>query len=182
MRVTDSRVAAVAEPLTVRLQKAAGWNFKTIALSVAALSVSFIGVFGAGVGVGALGASYLIDRYKNGLVTRDKKKVLADHYRQQIATQLGIDPSQVNVNALEMAARVNPMFANMLSKVKAEQSNENRALGLGAVVGGTAVGWMPGVGALSGIVSKGTAEAVRHVPGPGAGGMAASFFKKDVLV
>jgi hypothetical protein len=42
MRVTDSRVAAVAEPLTVRLQKAAGWNFKTIALSVAALSVSFI--------------------------------------------------------------------------------------------------------------------------------------------
>jgi hypothetical protein len=119
--------------------------------------------------------------YKNGLVTRDKKKVLADHYRQQIATQLGIDPSQVNVNALEMAARVNPMFANMLSKVKAEQSNENRALGLGAVVGGTAVGWMPGVGALSGIVSKGTAEAVSHVTGTVAGGMAASFFNKDVL-
>ncbi|MFN7401874.1 MAG: hypothetical protein ACK5R4_06035 [Alphaproteobacteria bacterium] len=181
MRVNGSRVAAIAEPLTVRLQKAAGWNFKTIALSVAALSVSFIGVFGAGIGVGALGASWAIDRYKNNVITNDKKKILADHYREQIATQLGIRPQEVNVKTLEMAARVNPMFANMLAKVKAEHANENRALTMGTVVGGAAASWIPGIGALSGVVSKGVQETVGHVTGSVAGGMAASFFNKDVL-
>ncbi|MFN7401700.1 MAG: hypothetical protein ACK5R4_05135 [Alphaproteobacteria bacterium] len=165
----------------VRMRKAAGWNWKTIALGIASFSIAFMAITGGPLGWASISASTGIDWFKNKLVTNDKKKVLADHYRQQIATQLGIDPSQVNVNALEMAARVNPMFANMLSKVKAEHSNENRALVTGAVVAKAAVGWIPGVGALSGIVSKGTAEMVSQVTGSLAGGMAASFFNKDVL-
>jgi hypothetical protein len=180
MNVTGSRVAGIAEPLKIRLQKAAGWNLKTIALTVAALSVSLLGIFGGPIGWKSIAASYGIDRYKNSLVTRDKKEVLADHYRAQIATQLGIDPSQVNVNTLEMAARVNPMFANMLNKVKAEQANENRALALGSVAGGM-VGGIPGVGVFSGIVKEGTAETVKFMTGSIVGGMAASFFNKDVL-
>ncbi len=180
MKITGSRTAAIAEPLHARMQKAAGWNWKTMALTVAAFSVPFLGIFGIGVGVGALATSWAIDRYKNSIVTQNKKKVLVDYYREQIAAQLGIDPSQVNVNALEMAARVNPMFANMLNKVKAEHTKENFALGFGSIAGGT-VGLIPGVGALSGLVKEGTAETVKMITGSVVGGMAASFFNKDVL-
>lgn len=174
MKITGSRTAAIAEPLTSRLQKAAGWNWKTIALTTAAFAAGMLGAFG-------MGASWAVDRYKNSVVARDKKQVLADYYRDQIATQLGIDPSRVNVNALEMAARVNPMFANMLSKVKTEQANENRSLMMGTALGAAAGSWIPGVGAISNTAAKATVHAAAQIGGAVTGGMAASFFNKDVL-
>ena len=174
MKVTGHSVAAIAEPLTTRLQKAAGWNWKTIALTVAAVSAGMLGAFG-------MGASWAVDRYKNSVVAHDKKVVLANYYREQIATQLGIDPSRVNVNALEMAARVNPMFANMLSKVKAEHANEIRSLMMGTALGAAAGSWIPGVGAISNTAAKATVHLAAQIGGAVTGGMAASFFNKDVL-
>jgi len=175
MNVTGSRVAGIVEPLKTRLEKAAGWkNWKMVALTAAAFAAGMLG------GVG-MGASWAVDRYKNSVVTNDKKKVLADYYREQIATQLGIDPSQVNVNTLEMAARVNPMFANMLNKVKAESTNDNRSLIMGTALGAAAGSWVPGVGAISNAAAKATVHAAAQIGGAVAGGMAASFFNKDVL-
>lgn len=174
MKITGSRTAAIAEPLTSRLQKAAGWNWKTMALTAAAFAAGMLGAFG-------MGASWAVDRYKNSVAAHDKKQVLADYYREQIATQLSIDPSQVNVKTLEMAARVNPMFANMLSKVKAEQANENRSLMMGTALGAAAGSWIPGVGAISSTAAKATVHAAAQIGGAVTGGMAASFFNKDVL-
>jgi hypothetical protein len=141
------------------------------ALQVAAYVAAVIPVVG-------IGASWLLERKKNSVVSEKKKTVLADYYRDQVAAQLGMDPSKVKADDLQRAAEVNPIFAKAIDKVEAEKNDANRAtnfMAVGAKAASTLVGGdlIPGTGVV--------ALAAAHIAGTAAGVVASSMFDKDVL-
>ena len=147
-----------------RLDKAGG-GWKVRAMQVGALAVAFLGGFG-------IGGSLLIERHKNSVVAENKKEVIADYMRDVVAAQLGMNPAKVTVKDLERA-RANPAIRRMLEAVEREQSNEMRASVM-AAGGALAVGGLvPGLSGLSYMAA--------HGAGAVAGGMASTFFNKDVL-
>lgn len=152
-------------PVATTMEKARStWGVR--ALQVAALASAFFGGLG-------LAASFAIDRHKNSVIAHNSKQVLADYFRHQVAAQLGMDPSKVSVNDLELAAKVNPMFAQAIAKVEHERKNDNRAATFATGGALAAGGLLPG---LSGIN-----YAVAHGAGAIIGGMTSSLFNKDSL-
>ena len=166
LRIEGSRIAGVASKSLSNAMAEARGNWKTLALMAGGMALSFFGGLG-------IGGSWTIERYKNRMVAADSKEVLAEYYRTQIATQLGINPKRVGVNELEMAAHSNKTIAQAIAKVSVDQNNANRAnnfISGGAMALG---GWMPGLSGISHIVAHG-ATAVTGIA-------VASAFNKDVL-
>lgn len=158
-----------------RLDKAGG-GWKVRAMQVGALAVAFLGGFG-------IGGSLLIERHKNSVVAENKKEVIADYMRDVVAAQLGMNPAKVTVKDLERA-RANPAIRRMIEEVEREKNNENRASAMaagGALTAGAALGsWLPGLSGLNYIGAQAVTLAA-HGTGAIAGGIASSFFNKDVL-
>lgn len=145
-------------------------------LGIAAIGVAFLGGFG-------IAASMAIDRYKNSKIASQQTQVLTNYFREQIATQLGKSPESVTSKDLELAARVNPAFRQVLDKVKQEKSSADRMslfTGGGAYVAGTAaagLGWLPGGSGIAYMASKFAADSVGAI----VGGKASQMMNKDVL-
>ena len=160
MNVTSSRVGAIAKPM------ARPGNFKTTALMVGSIAVSFLGGLG-------LGASHFMDRARNGEVAKQQKKILVERYRGLIAERLGMDPARVGVRDLDMAAQNDPVLRNAVERIEHDRKSENR-ISVMATGGGMAVGGLlPGV---SGIAKGGVS-----IAGSVVGSVASGFFNKNVL-
>lgn len=165
-----ARVAAAAVPLRTQLEKAeTTWGVR--AWQVAAFAATLIPVIG-------LGATYFIDRYKNSVVADNKEKVLAKHYRSQIAAVVGIRPDQVTAKDLKLA-KGNAAIAQAANKVKEEQDSNNRsaAFALGGAAALSSFVPLPGAGTIAHTVSKLAVDATGAI----AGGAVSSMFDKDIL-
>lgn len=148
------------------MQQAKKGNWKTTALFVGSIAVSFLGGLG-------LGASHLMDRARNGEVAKQQKTVLVDMYRGVIAQRLGMDPARVNVRDLEAAAQIDPVLKNAMQRIERDKNSENRVSAL-ASGGGLALGGiLPGVSG----VTKGVVSVVGSLGGAAVSGL----FNKDVL-
>ncbi len=166
MQVEASRVAGtVVQSLGKAMGQTKG-NWKTTAMMAGGAVLSFFG----GVGITA---AFALERQKNAMIAKDGKKVLANYYRNQVATQLGINPKHVGVTELEMAARTNTTFAQAIAKLERERGDNNRQNNF--VTGGAFAlgGMMPGLSGFSHLAAHG-AVAV-------GGSVAASAFNADVL-
>jgi|GEM_PF-5422951 len=176
MGVTSSTAAAGVVPaLGKRMSSASAMsNPRNLALMAAAFGATLFG------GIG-LGASMMLDRHKNSEIAKDQKKILADHYREQVAAQLGISPDRVSAADLELAAKVNPQMAQLIKKVDLERDRNDRAAVIATGSGLALGGVLPGVSVVSGIAGKGVAATVGHVGGAIGGGMASGILNKDHL-
>ena len=172
--VTRSHTAAVSVNGNLRgqMEKARGsWVGKALLVSSLVIPFLFFAVPWVGNAI-----SYAFDMRRNRVIEKKQKEVLTDYYRDQVATQLGIDPKTVSVGDLELAAKVNPMIAGAINKVNAEKKSANRGAAM-ATAGAAAVGWIPGVNAITNVVAHGAV----HMGGAVAGGVVSSLFDKDVL-
>lgn len=165
--VTQSHVAGVSTKTLAELREGAKKTWGLRALGVAAFAVTLIPLVG-------MGLSYLVERQKNSGEARNQKEVLAKYYRDQVAAQLGIDPSSVNSHDLELAARVNPQIQQAIAKVEQEKKDANRssamANGAAAAAGGI---FLPTAGMA---IKVGTEIGAAVV-----GGAASTLFEKEVL-
>jgi hypothetical protein len=145
------------------------WSVR--ALQVAAFAATLIPIIG-------LGATYVIDRQKNAVVADNKKEVLAQHYRHQIAAVVGVRPDKVTKTDLKLA-KGNELLAQATKKVDEEKDSANRsaAFALGGAAALSSFIPLPGAGTVAHTVSKLAVDATGAI----AGGMVSSLFDKDIL-
>jgi hypothetical protein len=159
IRVTSAHMAApVVKP---QGQSNPRWGLMAVGLAV-----SMIPIVGPGV-------MYFVERHRHSAQATDEKKSLTHWYRNQIAAQLGIDPREVKISDLELAARTNPTFKQMLDRVEKDQTRSNRASLVGA-----AVATPFSVMGAGGIAAKATEVGLSVA----AGGAASLIGKDDLLV
>jgi hypothetical protein len=166
--------AIVAGTVARKLEQTRAMNWKTMAFMAAGFVASFAGGFG-------LAASLGVDRIRSSEVAKDQKKILADHYRDQIAVQLGMRPQDVTYRDLDRAAQVNPAFAQLTSKVNLEKERSERAAIVGTAGGFALGGMLPGWSAVANVMSQGAAHTAGHVVGNIGGAIASGVFNKDKL-
>ena len=160
---TSANVAGVAT-LGAKMSKARSLGWVGAAVMAASLAAAFI-PWGGFLVTGGL------DAWRNSKVANRQKEVLAKHYKNQVATTLGMDPNHVSVTDLNLAAQVNPMVAGAIAKVNDEHKNANRATALTTAAIGT-------TGAMGlGFVPKIAAD----IGGVVAASVVSSAFNKDVL-
>jgi hypothetical protein len=166
----------IPQTLESGLKRARGSAVANV-LTATTVAIGFVaGGLGIVAGVG-------IDKIKNEVVASDQKKVLVNHFREQIAAQLGMDPSKVTVRDLDKAAEVNPAFRQLVGKVNREKDRADRT----SIMAAGAVG-AAGVATGGGLLLPGAAEITRHAATLGlhgaaavGGGLASNLFNKDVL-
>jgi len=133
-----------------------------------------------------VGLATIFDFFKNGAIANKQKTVLADYYKNQVAATLGIDPRKVTARELDAAARINPMIASAIAKVKHDKDNSNRAAVLGAAGAyATGAALAPVLGGVVSATAQPIIHMATHVAVDGAGQMAgggvSSLFDKQVL-
>ncbi|OYW14042.1 MAG: hypothetical protein B7X02_00930, partial [Rhodospirillales bacterium 12-54-5] len=162
------------EPLAKRMSVAGRDGMWTSMAVTLALGLALPGI---GVGLG-----YFVHRHQSAHAEKKQKQVLADHYKNEVAATLGINPANVTAKQLDDAARINPMIAGAIDKVKQQRTNSDRGALLG-MTGAYATG-LAFAPVLSGIGSGVGEMAARFaVDGAGmlGGDAVSTLFNKNVL-
>lgn len=163
-----------AVPAAIAMKQAKKGDWRTTALMIGGIAVSFAG------GIG-LGAAYMLDRTRNGMIAQQQKDVLADLYRDVVAQRLGMAPEKVTARDLEAAAKIDPTLRNAIQRVNHDKDSQNRVSAL-AMGGGLALGGiLPGVSGVSSAAAKGALAMAGNVGGSVAGSAASGLFDKPVL-
>lgn len=166
MKVTGRDPKMGAAVLKSATERASSFtNPRNLTLMAGALVVALIPVVGIALSTG-------VDRFKNSEVAKEQKQALVNHFREQIAAQVGkADPSKVTVADLDLAVKANPrVFGNLVAKVNVEEERNNRASLMSMGTAYAAGGFIPGLGVVS------------HLGGAVAGGMASNLFNKEQLM
>lgn len=145
-------------------------SFAQVAFTAAAMAVpllTMVPIFNIVAAVPAMAASFGLDFIAKKIATSDEKRALTEYYAPEIARQLGIDPKQVSVSDLELAASVNPAIAHVVNEVHKRENSELATSALASAGGAVASMAVPAAGA--------AVKFLAPVAGSVAGGAAGSW-------